>query len=678
MHPSEQQGLVHLAALQMLPPGDPPSLPAAPSAAFPDLPPLTEVATAPAAGQAPGQVPRAGPWWKKPPAASAAAVPTVGVAFDLTASAPSSGRRASEQSDGSASSSGPLLLLPGIDRRGSGLSSTTQNLTAVPTSAAAAFTAANASAPITAPMLSDASAAPSLTAKPQPQLQSQPNQPQQPQQQQQSGTIEGSSSSGGSAEFLMDLDRSLEQAIADVAAALLGRRTCPTHLAADLPPHEATAGAAISRAGIRASEHHGNLGTAQLSGGHGGEAPMRECSGRVDVAGLLTALLAGVVLPGGSDSAHTRGALIHQGFPVPSAAAQKQLPADAGLGLPSWLLAAAGPQQGAAPAADASVVFLPDDGDDEVAEDTVVSRYPHQLRGVDVGSFSGWVPVDGPPPLMAEAGPALVTQGGLGRRSSGGGSGGGGSMVVPGSSLGRRSSSGSGGSGGSKAETASKRRRGSSGSGGGSIQVVVTSASAGETEELLGGGSYMPFGGAVGFEATAAAAGMGNPFDAAAAGMEDPFGWLHPPQLPLPQMLAPTPPHGLQGRTSQYRGVTRHRRSGRCAPLFSRTKTMIKQSMKKHTRGVTDVTSIQEPFVRSPASSHRPISIRLYASPCSSPSQVHAVCLVPCRWEAHIWVKDIAKQVYLGGYEEVCGWRLEVFPPHFTIAPFPGYNSPRT
>ncbi len=24
----------------------------------------------------------------------------------------------------------------------------------------------------------------------------------------------------------------------------------------------------------------------------------------------------------------------------------------------------------------------------------------------------------------------------------------------------------------------------------------------------------------------------------------------------------------------------------------------------------------------------------------------------PCRWEAHIWVKDMGRQVYLGGYED--------------------------
>ena len=31
------------------------------------------------------------------------------------------------------------------------------------------------------------------------------------------------------------------------------------------------------------------------------------------------------------------------------------------------------------------------------------------------------------------------------------------------------------------------------------------------------------------------------------------------------------------------------------------------------------------------------------------------------RWEAHIWVKAIGKQVYLGGYEQVGGEILRLF-----------------
>ena len=33
------------------------------------------------------------------------------------------------------------------------------------------------------------------------------------------------------------------------------------------------------------------------------------------------------------------------------------------------------------------------------------------------------------------------------------------------------------------------------------------------------------------------------------------------------------------------------------------------------------------------------------------PGITGGVCCVPCRWEAHIWVKELGRQVYLGGYE---------------------------
>ena len=34
----------------------------------------------------------------------------------------------------------------------------------------------------------------------------------------------------------------------------------------------------------------------------------------------------------------------------------------------------------------------------------------------------------------------------------------------------------------------------------------------------------------------------------------------------------------------------------------------------------------------------------------SQPSIIY-VTVVCCRWEAHIWVKELGRQVYLGGYE---------------------------
>ncbi len=33
-------------------------------------------------------------------------------------------------------------------------------------------------------------------------------------------------------------------------------------------------------------------------------------------------------------------------------------------------------------------------------------------------------------------------------------------------------------------------------------------------------------------------------------------------------------------------------------------------------------------------------------------AETDSTCRVVCRWEAHIWVKDMGRQVYLGGYED--------------------------
>ncbi len=36
---------------------------------------------------------------------------------------------------------------------------------------------------------------------------------------------------------------------------------------------------------------------------------------------------------------------------------------------------------------------------------------------------------------------------------------------------------------------------------------------------------------------------------------------------------------------------------------------------------------------------------------CELWQRVGGVCFMLCRWEAHIWVKELGRQVYLGGYE---------------------------